>query len=101
MSGKQAVIAVLVVTMWILGGSSSAQEENNEVTGMIGRIFISDQGLLNEPPPFNYVHFGKGLSFEASYARRFLVTPIFAISGEVPELFNFDEKLFPSYAFFL
>jgi len=75
MSGKQAVIAVLVVTMWILGGSASAQEKNNEVTGMLGRIFISDQGLLNEAPPGNYVHFGKGLSFEASYARRFWSLP--------------------------
>ena len=97
MSGKQAVIAVLVVTMWILGGSASAQEKNNEVTGMLGRIFISDQGLLNEAPPGNYVHFGKGLSFEANYAHRFLVTPIFAISGEVPAVFNLDEKLLSSY----
>ena len=97
MSGKQAVIAVLVVSLWILGGSASAQEENNEVTGMIGRIFISDQGLLNETPPGNYVHFGNGLSFEASYARRFLVTPIFAISGEVPAVFNLDEKLLSGY----
>jgi hypothetical protein len=97
MSGKQAVIAVLAVIMCILGGSASAQEENNEVTGMIGRIFISDQGLLNEPPPGNFVHFGKGLSFEANYARRFLVTPIFALSGEVPAVFNLDEKLLSGY----
>ncbi len=97
MSGKQAVIAVLAVTMSILGGSALAQEEKNEVTGMIGRIFISDQGLVNVPPPSNFVHFGKGLTFEVNYARRFLVTPIFAISGEVPAVFNLDEKLVSGY----
>jgi hypothetical protein len=85
------------MTMSILGGSASAQEEKNEVTGMIGRIFISDQGLMNAPAPGNFVHFGKGLTFEVNYSRHFLVTPIFAISGEVPAVFNFDEKLISGY----
>jgi hypothetical protein len=98
MSGKQAVIAVLVVIMWILGGSASAQEEKNELTGMIARIFIiSDQGLLNETPPGNFVHYGNGLSFEAGYARRLLVTPILSISGEVPAVFNLNQKLLSGY----
>jgi hypothetical protein len=97
MSGKQAVLAVLAVTMSILGASASAQDEKNEVTGMIGRIFISDQGILNEPQPDNLVHSGKGLTFEVNYARHLLVTPIFGISGEVPAVFNLDEKLGSGY----
>jgi hypothetical protein len=95
MSGKQAVIAVLAVTMSILGASASAQEEKNEVTGMIGRIFISDQGIHgpNAPTINPFVRSGHGLTFEVNYARRFLATPVFAVSGEVPAVFNLDEKL--------
>ncbi|MGD0268217.1 MAG: hypothetical protein ABSB14_04070 [Candidatus Sulfotelmatobacter sp.] len=97
MSGKHAVIAVMAVTMSILGACASAQDEKNEVTGMIGRIFISDQGILNEPLPDNIVHSGKGLTFEVNYARHLFATPIFGLSGEVPAVFNLDEKLGAGY----
>lgn len=95
MSAKQAIIAVLAVTMSILGVSASAQDEKNEVTGMIGRIFISDQGITgpNAPTINPFVRSGNGLTFEANYARRLLATPIFAVSGEVPAAFNLNEKL--------
>src|SRR5580704_14612591 len=95
MSGKPAVIAVLAVTMSILGAVASAQDEKNEVTGMIGRIFISDQGIHgpNAPAINPFVRSGNGLTFEVNYARRFIATPIFAVSGEVPAAFNLDEKL--------
>src|SRR5271169_1207393 len=95
MSGKKAVIAVLAVTMSILGAFASAQDEKNEVTGMIGRIFISDQGIhgANAPTINPFVRSGNGLTFEVNYARRLLTTPVYAISGEVPAAFNLDEKL--------
>src|ERR1700693_1486597 len=95
MSGKQAVIAVLAVTMFVLGANAAAQDEKNEVTGMIGRIFISDQGIHgpNAPTVNPFVRSGNGLTFEVNYARRFLATPIFAVSGEVPAAFNLDEEL--------
>ncbi len=72
MSGKKAVIAVLAVTMSILGAFASAQDEKNEVTGMIGRIFISDQGIQgpNAPTVNPFVRSGNGLTFEVNYARR-------------------------------
>ena len=95
MSGKQAVIAVLAVTMFILGAFASAQDEKNEVTGMIGRVFISDQGIHgpNAPTVNPFVRSGHGLTFEVNYARHLLSTPIYAISGEVPAVFNLDEDL--------
>lgn len=95
MSAKQFVIAVLAVSMSILGASASAQDEKNEVTGMIGRIFISDQGITgpNAPTINPLVRSGNGLTFEADYAHRFLATPVFAVSGEVPAAFNLKEKL--------
>jgi hypothetical protein len=93
MSGKQAVIAVLAVMMSILGNSAAAQDEKNELTGMLGRIFISDQGIPGATAPDNAVRSGKGLTFEVNYARRILGTPIYAVSGEVPAVFNLDEDL--------
>src|SRR6202043_105152 len=95
MSGKQAVIAVLAVSMSILGAFASAQEEKNEVTGMIGRIFISGQGIHgpNGPTINPFVRSGHGLPFEVNYSGRFLATPVYAVAGEVPAVFNLDEKL--------
>ncbi len=92
MSGKKSV-AVLAVTMFILGAFASAQDEKNEVTGMIGRIFISNQGIQGATYFNPLVRSGNGLTFEVNYARRLLATPIFAVSGEVPAVFNLDEKL--------
>jgi len=91
MSGKRLWIAILLIMA--LAVSVAAQDDaKNEVGGMIGRIFISDQGIKSAiPDPI--IHSGKGLSFEGEYARRFLITPIFSVSGEVPVLYNYDEKL--------
>lgn len=95
MSGKQAVVAVLAVTFSILCASAAAQDEKNELTGILGRIFISDQGIhgANVPALNPFIRSGKGLSFEINYARTFLVTPIFSVSGEVPAVFNLDEDI--------
>ena len=95
MSGKQAVTAVLAVVLSVLGGSAAAQDEKNELTGMIGRIFISDQGIqgANAPAVNPLVRSGEGLTFEVNYARHLFGTPIYGVSGEVPAVFNLDEKL--------
>jgi len=95
MSGKQAVIAVLVVGMFILGASAAAQDEKNELTGIIGRVFISDQGIHgpNAPMVNPFVRSGNGLSFEVDYARHILGTDLYEVSGEVPAVFNLDEDL--------
>jgi hypothetical protein len=79
--------------MSILGGSAAAQDEKNELTGLIGRIFISDQGIIGATNENPVVRSGKGLTFEVNYARRLMGTPIFAVSGEVPAVFNLDEQL--------
>jgi len=92
MSGKKLWVGVLaVVTM--LAVSAAGQDEKNELTGMIGRTIISDQGI----PGANYfnpfVRSGKGLSFEVNYARKFIATQVFSLAGEVPVVFNPDEDL--------
>lgn len=95
MSGKQAVIAIVAVTMSILGASAAGQDEKNELTGIIGRTFISDQGIHGPTAPTlnPFVRSGKGLTFEINYARALLITPVFSVSGEVPAVFNLDEDL--------
>ncbi|HZZ14833.1 MAG TPA: hypothetical protein VFE08_02610 [Candidatus Sulfotelmatobacter sp.] len=95
MSGKPTSIAVLAVMMCILGAYAAAQEEKNELTGILGRTFISDQGLHgpNTPPLNPFIRSGKGLTFEINYSRTLLVTPLFSISGEVPAVFNLDEDI--------
>jgi len=95
MSGKQAVIAVLavIVTMCFLGASAAAQDELNQLTGIIGRTFISDQGIKGALPPNNLIRSGKGLTFEVNYSRRFFGTSIYSLSGEVPAVFNLDEDI--------
>lgn len=93
MSAKQTVIAVLAVTMSILGATAAAQDEKNELTGILGRTIISDQGIPGASFFNPFVRSGKGLTFEVNYARRLFGTPVYAVSGEVPAVFNLDEDL--------
>jgi len=98
MSGKPG-IAVLAVTLLFLGASAAARgqsdEKKNELTGMVGRIFISDQGISgpNAPLVNPFVRSGKGLTFEVNVSRYLVFHDIFAVSGEVPAAFNLDEDL--------
>ncbi|MFZ0806436.1 MAG: outer membrane beta-barrel protein [Candidatus Sulfotelmatobacter sp.] len=92
MSGKRLWIAVLFLMM-VLTMMAVAQDEKNEIGGAIGRTFISDQGIQNATYFDPIIHFGKGLSFEGEYAYRFLVTPIYSLSGEVVGMYNRDIDL--------
>ena len=92
MSEKRLLMMVLAVVT-TLAASAAAQDEKNEVTGIIGRTFISDQGIKNAAFKNPFIRSGKGLSFEVNYARRVLVSQIYAVSLEVPAMFNFDEDL--------
>jgi opacity protein-like surface antigen len=83
-------IAVLSALL-MLAASAAAQDEKNEVGGSIGRIFISNQGPKADPGTI--IAFGKGISFEGEYARRFWVTPIYAISAEGLFVYNPDEDI--------
>jgi len=98
MSAKQTLLAVVVVAMCFLNVSLSAQEQKNELTGMIGRIFISDQGIQGATYLNPTIHSGKGLTFEVNYSRWLFTTPIFGLSGEVPAVFNLDEDLNAGYS---
>jgi outer membrane protein with beta-barrel domain len=92
MFGKRLGVAVLtVVTM--LAASAVAQDEKNEVGGILGRTFISNQGITGGTFPKTIIAAGKGLTFEGEYALRFIVTPVYAISVEALIAYNHDVDL--------
>ena len=91
MAGKRLCMAVLVFAT-VLAGLAVGQDEKNEIGGMVGRIFISDQGIRGAAVP-SIVAYGKGITIEGSYARRLLVTPLFSLSGEALVLYNPDEDV--------
>ena len=92
MPGKRLWIAVLSV-MALLAASAAAQDEKNEVGVVVGRTFISDQGIHNASYFDPIIHFGKGFSFAGEYAHRFWVTPIYSIAGEVVAMDDHQTKL--------
>jgi hypothetical protein len=90
MSARPYWIAVLSLLTFL--AASSVAQEKNEIGGVIGRVFISDQGIqanIQDPT----IHSGKGITFGGEYARRLFVTPIFSLSGEVVAVYNPDEDL--------
>src|SRR5579872_4672399 len=91
MSGKRLCVALLSVVV-VLVASGMAQDEKNELGGILGRTFISNQGIKNATVP-SVIAFGKGLTFDVDYARRFLVTPLYAVAGEVVFAYNPDEGI--------
>src|ERR1700733_3595226 len=93
MSGRQAARTYLAATFFILVGLAGARVERNELAGILGRTFISDQGIAGATFFNPVVQSGKGLTFEVNYARRLYGTQVFAISAEVPAVFNLDEDL--------
>ena len=90
MSLKHLAVAVLLAACTLVRHASAQQ---NELSGLLGRTFISDQGIIGGTFFDNNVHFGNGLTFEANYARRVLGAGIASISVEVPFVFNWDEEL--------
>jgi hypothetical protein len=85
----------VLVALVLLAGTAAAQDENpiptkNELTGMLGRTFISNQGVASTGTD---VHFGQGLTFEVDYGRRLRDNDLYSVTAEVPVLFNLDENL--------
>ena len=90
MSLKQFAVGALV-TVCTLVVHATAQK--NELSGLIGRSFISDQGITGGTSFDNNVHFGNGLTFEVNYAHRVLGPGFGSLSLEVPVMVNWDEDV--------
>ena len=90
MSLKHLTVAALLAACTLV---PYARAQKNELSGLIGRTFISDQGIKGGTFFDNNVHFGKGLTFEVNYARRVLGPGFASVSLEVPVVVNWDEDL--------
>jgi hypothetical protein len=84
-------IAVLMMLMSLVLVASA--QEKSELTLIIGRTFISDQGVTGFSTPDTILHSGKGLTLEVNYGRRLLGGDVAALTFEVPFAVNFDENL--------
>ena len=67
MSLKRLTVAVMV-SVFALAAHAAAQK--NELSGLVGRTFISDQIITTSTFSDNKLRFGNGLTFEGNYARR-------------------------------
>ena len=90
MSVKHLAAATMLAVCTMVTHVSAQQ---NEVSGLIGRTIISQQGIKGGTFFDNNVHFGKGLTFEVNYARRVLAPGFASLSLEVPVVVNWDEDL--------
>src|SRR5690348_10918323 len=79
--------AVLAIVTMIVTGAAA---QRNEISGIIGRAFISDQGVAGTG--LN-IHFGHGLTFEANFSRRLVNAGVFGISFEIPAVIDPSQKL--------
>jgi hypothetical protein len=91
MSAKRLGWAVVVLLMTL---AAPATAQRNELSAIVGRTFISDQGVKNVPAFDTNLRFGNGLSFEANLARRLKGGEgIAALTVEVPVVYNRDEDI--------
>ncbi len=90
MSLRRLTVAVLVSVCTFV---AHAAAQKNELSGLIGRTFISDQVITGSTLSDNKLRFGNGLSFEVNYARRVLSLGLLSVALEVPFVVNPDEDL--------
>ena len=65
----------------------------NELSGALGRTFVSNQGIVGSTGSDNELRFGKGLTFEINYARLVKAANVFALRAEIPFVVNLDQDL--------
>ena len=94
MSLKRFIIGI-VLAICACAAQAAAQEaaQKNELSGTLGRIFISDRGILGAPSYDPNLRYGKGFTFEINYARRLMDGPFWSIAAEVPFVLNHDEDV--------
>ncbi len=100
MSLKHLTIGTVVaICTFVAQGAAQKYEQGaaqkNELSGILGRTFIADQGIPGAPAYDPNLRFGKGLTFEINYSRRIMGADIWSIALEVPFVVNPDEDVQP------
>jgi len=91
MSPNRFSIAIVVL---LIGYAANAGAQRNELSAIVGRTFISDQGVKGVPSFDTNLRFGKGTSFEVNLARQLRGGEgIAALTVEIPIVYNPDEDI--------
>jgi hypothetical protein len=90
MSLKHLIIGALVALCTFV---TQATAQKNELSGILGRTFISNQGIQGAPSYDPELRFGNGLTFEVNYARHIVGRGFLSLALEVPFVVNPDEDL--------
>jgi hypothetical protein len=90
MSLKHLTIGAVVAVCTFV---AQAAAQKNELSGILGRTVISDQGIPGAPSYDPDLHFGKGLTFEVNYARQVMRGEPWSLDLEVPFVVNPVEHL--------
>ena len=90
MSLKHLTIGAVVAVCTFV---AQAAAQKNELSGILGRTFTSDQGIPGAPSYDPDLHFGKGLTFEVNYARQVMRGEPWSLDLEVPFVVNPVEHL--------
>ena len=90
MSLKRLTIVCLCAVMTLV---AHAAAQKNELAGLVGRTFISNQGIKGATFLNNEVRFGNGWTFEVNYAHRVLGAGFASVFLELPAVVNVNEKL--------
>ena len=90
MSLKHLTIGA-VVAVCALAVPAAAQK--NELSGIFGRTFNSDQSIQGAAAYDPDLRFSNGLTFEVNYAQRFMARGHFSLTLEVPFVVNPDQDL--------
>ena len=90
---KCTIFLPLILGSLVTLMSGASAQEKNELTGLIGRTFVSDQGVKGTSTPGALLTSGAGLSVEGNYGRRLLDLGIVGLTGEAPFVVNFSEKV--------
>lgn len=99
MARRRFRIAEVLLALVALSLSAGAQDEKkNELGGVVGRTFISNQPISSLTNP-GTIHFGAGTTFEINYARVLRTHGPVQLAVEVPLIVNVDQDLnYPSNA---
>jgi hypothetical protein len=85
--------AALLVPLIAMVFASPAVAQRNELTGIIGRTFVSDQGVTGAVPPDNILSSGKGVTLEVNYGRRLIDLGLAGLTFEVPFVIDFKQNV--------
>ena len=90
MSLKRLTVAVMLS---VCSFAVHATAQKNELSGLVGRILISDQVITTSTFSDNKLRFGNGLSFEGNYGRQVMGGGLLSLALEVPVVLNVDQDL--------